>query len=83
MSPETDDSANGYQLNQSLIGIGSGGLAGTQPSLNSDIAPGYTGTHVPEIQTDFIFAAIGEQWGFLGALFLLTLYGVLITKWLI
>jgi len=80
MSPETDDSANGYQLNQSLIGIGSGGLAGTQPSLNPDIAPGYTGTHVPEVQTDFIFSAIGEQWGFLGVLFLLTLYGVLIAN---
>jgi len=80
ISAETDDSAKGYQLNQSIIGIGSGGLAGTQPSLNSDISPGYTGTHVPEIQTDFIFSAIGEQWGFVGALFLLFLYGVLIAK---
>ena len=55
-------------------------FVGTQPSLSSDIAPGYTGTHVPEVQTDFIFAAIGEQWGLLGTLFLLSLYGILITR---
>ena len=73
MNPETDTSAQGYQLNQSLIGIGSGGVVGTRPSLDA-------GTHVPEIQTDFIFAAIGEQWGFLGAMLLLLLYGILITK---
>lgn len=80
MNPETDTSAQGYQLNQSLIGIGSGGVVGTRPSLDPEVSPGYAGTHVPEIQTDFIFAAIGEQWGFLGAMFLLLLYGILITK---
>lgn len=80
MNPESDDSAQGYQLNQSLIGIGSGGLAGIRVSLASDVSPGYAGTHVPEIQTDFIFAAVAEQWGLLGALFLLFLYGVLITR---
>ena len=80
MNPETDTSAQGYQLNQSLIGIGSGGVVGTRPSLDPEVSPGYAGTHVPEIQTDFIFAAIGEQWGFLGAMLLLLLYGILITK---
>nr|WP_244977816.1 rod shape-determining protein RodA [Clostridium paraputrificum] len=80
MNPETDTSAQGYQLNQSLIGIGSGGVVGTRPSLDPEVSPGYAGTHVPEIQTDFIFAAIGEQWGFLGATLLLLLYGILITK---
>lgn len=80
MNPETDDSGNGYQLNQALVGIGSGGLIGNKPSLNPEVSPGYAGTHVPEVQTDFIFSAIAEQWGFAGALFLLFLYGVLITK---
>ena len=80
MNPETDTSAQGYQLNQSLIGIGSGGVVGTRPSLDPEVSPGYAGTHVPEIQTNFIFAAIGEQWGFLGAMLLLLLYGILITK---
>lgn len=80
MSPETDNSAQGYQLYQSLIGIGSGGLGGSRPSLDPDVSPGYAGTHVPEVQTDFIFSAIGEQWGLAGTLFLLFLYGVLITR---
>ena len=80
MNPETDDSADGYQLNQALVGIGSGGVIGTKPSLDPEVSPGYAGTHVPEVQTDFIFSAIAEQWGLLGALFLLFLYGVLITK---
>lgn len=83
MNPETDDSANGYQLNQSLIGIGSGGFLGIQPTLDSTESPGYAGTHVPEIQTDFIFAAIGEHWGFAGVLFLLFLYGTLLSRMII
>ena len=74
MNPETDTSAQGYQLNQSLIGIGSGGVVGTRPSLDPEVSPGYAGTHVPEIQTDFIFAAIGEQWGFRS-------HAVIITVW--
>ena len=80
MNPEADDSADGYQLNQALVGIGSGGIIGTKPSMNPEVSPGYAGTHVPEVQTDFIFSAIAEQWGLVGALFLLFLYGVLITK---
>ena len=82
VSTDMDDSSgNGYQLSQSLIGIGSGGLKGSSSiSLSPTVSPGYAGTHVPEIQTDFIFAAIGEQWGLAGAVFLLFLYGVLIVS---
>ncbi len=80
MSSDSQDSANGYQLSQSLIGIGSGGLFGSKPSLDPNVAPGYSGTHVPEVQTDFIFSAIGEQWGLAGALVLLLLYGILISR---
>lgn len=80
MSTDSDESDSGYQLGQALIGIGSGGMTGSKPSISPHVAPGYTGTHVPEIQTDFIFSAIAEQWGFLGALFLLFLYGVLISR---
>ncbi|MCR4943404.1 MAG: rod shape-determining protein RodA [Clostridium sp.] len=81
VSSDTEDSGNGYQLSQSLIGIGSGGLTGSnKPTLDPTVSPGYAGTHVPEIQTDFIFAAIAEQWGLLGAMFLLTLYGILIVR---
>ena len=80
MSTDSDESDTGYQLGQALIGIGSGGFTGSNPSMDPDVAPGYAGTHVPEIQTDFIFSAIAEQWGFLGAIFLLFLYGVLISR---
>ncbi|MDS0528021.1 rod shape-determining protein RodA [Clostridium sp. SHJSY1] len=80
MSSDAEDSANGYQVNQSIIGIGSGGLWGSRPSINPNVVPGYSGTHVPEVQTDFIFSAIGEQWGLIGAIILLFLYGVLISR---
>lgn len=84
VSTDTDDSGNGYQLSQSLIGIGSGGLTGSnRPTLDPTVSPGYAGTHVPEIQTDFIFSAVAEQWGLLGAAFLLTLYGILIVRMIV
>lgn len=79
-SQEKEDSTQGYQLNQSLIGIGSGGITGKIQSFNPEVSPGYAGTHVPEIQTDFIFSAIGEHFGLVGAMFVLGLYGVLISR---
>ena len=45
-----------------------------------DGSAGYASQNVPEIETDFIFAAIADQWGFLGAIVLLVLYGFLIYK---
>lgn len=80
LNPAADDAGDGYHLTQSLIGIGSGGMLGSRPSLKNDGTTGYAAQNVPEVQTDFIFAAIAEQWGFTGALFLLTLYGFLIYK---
>lgn len=80
LNPAADDAGDGYHLTQSLIGIGSGGMLGSRPSLKNDGTTGYAAQNVPEVQTDFIFAAIAEQWGFTGALVLLTLYGFLIYK---
>ncbi|MGL5150265.1 MAG: rod shape-determining protein RodA [Clostridium sp.] len=80
MNPEADTSKNGYHLNQSLVSIGSGGILGTRPSLSPSGTTGYAAQHVPEVQTDFIFAAIAEQFGLLGAMILLLLYGILIAK---
>ncbi len=65
-----------YQVEQSMIAIGSGGLYG-KGLLN--------GTQnrfdfLPEDHTDFIFSIICEEWGFLGALVVLLLFGVLITR---
>lgn len=80
ISSVSSESSNGYQLNQGLIGIGAGGVFGNKLNLSPDVEEGYTSTHVPEVQTDFIFTAISEQWGFVGALFVLALYGVMIVQ---
>ncbi len=67
---------NGYQINQSKISIGSGGkygkgiFYGTQSKLN----------FIPEKKTDFIFTIIAEEHGFIGVLFLLIIYSLLITR---
>lgn len=79
-NPEANSSEEGYHLRQSLIGIGSGGFLGTQNPLSKDNAGGYASQYVPEVETDFIFAQIGEQWGLVGAVFLLSLYGILICR---
>ncbi len=66
----------GYNVRQSMIAIGSGGFAGkgfTNGTQN-------TGGFVPEQSTDFIFCTVGEEWGFLGCLVVLALYGFLITR---
>ncbi|MGL5381435.1 rod shape-determining protein RodA [Clostridium sp.] len=80
LNPEADSSASGYQLRQSLISIGSGGILGINGVGGSESSDGYASQYVPEVQTDFIFASIGEQWGLLGSAFLLLLYGILISK---
>ena len=80
LNPAADDAGNGYHLIQSLVGIGSGGMLGSRPSLKNDGTTGYAAQNVPEVQTDFIFSAIAEQWGFIGAIILLTLYGFMLYK---
>ncbi|MBB6714275.1 rod shape-determining protein RodA [Clostridium gasigenes] len=79
-NPEADSSDTGYHLRQSLISIGSGGFIGVRNPVVGNKTSGYAAQYVPEVQTDFIFASIGEQWGTLGCMFLLLLYGMLISK---
>lgn len=73
---EEDFRGNGYNVDQSKIAIGSGGLLGkgfldgTQTKLN----------YVPEQATDFIFCTIGEEQGFLGSMLLLLGYTLLILR---
>ncbi|WP_238882113.1 rod shape-determining protein RodA [Clostridium sp. YIM B02551] len=83
MDPEADELNSGLQLTQSMIGIGSGGFLGTGVNLASDAPGGYVSQNVPEKETDFIFAIIGESWGTVGAIFLLTLYGVIVYRTLV
>jgi rod shape determining protein RodA len=76
LNPSDDPRDQGYQQNQSRIAIGSGQKTGrgveaaTQTRLN----------FLPEHHTDFIFAVIGEEFGFLGASIVLSLYALLIWR---
>lgn len=74
LNPDRDPLGNGYHILQSKIAIGSGGLSGkgiahgTQVSLN----------FLPEKNTDFIFTAISEEVGFIGALAIISLFMLLV-----
>jgi len=65
----------GYQLRQSKIALGTGGLTGT--GYGGGIFVRY-GDLLPEEHNDFIFAIIGHQWGFVGALLVIVAYGVIV-----
>ena len=71
-----DPSGVGYNVRQSMIAIGSGGFAGKGFLHGTQTTYGF----VPEQSTDFIFCTVGEEWGFLGCLLVLVLYGVLISR---
>jgi cell division protein FtsW len=69
LDPGADRLASGYQINQSLIGLGAGKLFGVgfgqgQQKLG----------FLPYPYSDFIFATVGEEWGFVGVVFLVLLY---------
>jgi rod shape determining protein RodA len=70
IDPSLDPKGAGYNLQQSKIAIGSGGLTGTGLASGSQSRLNF----IPERHTDFIFSVLGEQLGFLGALALLALY---------
>lgn len=78
LSPEKDELGSGMQLISSLIGIGSGGILGKGFLKGTQISGGF----IPEAHTDFIFAVVGEEWGLVGAGFLLILYGLLIYRFI-
>ncbi len=74
INPESDPLGAGYQIAQSKIAIGSGGttgkgfMEGTQSHLN----------FLPEMKTDFIFTALVEEFGLMGAAIVLALYGIVL-----
>jgi rod shape determining protein RodA len=75
LHPSDNPRKQGYQQIQSKIAIGAGqktgrGAQATQTKLN----------FLPEHHTDFIFAVVGEQWGFVGAALILSLYALLIWR---
>ena len=74
INPDNDPSGAGYQINQSKIAFGSGGIVG-KGYLNG------TQSHLsflPEKQTDFIFAMFGEELGFAGGFALILIYSLII-----
>lgn len=71
-----DPAGVGYNVNQSMIAIGSGGLHGKGFLGGTQTTFGF----VPEQSTDFIFCTIGEEWGFLGCLVVISLYVFLISR---
>lgn len=71
-----DPKGASWNLRQSMIAIGSGGLTGKGFLEGSQTQMKF----VPEQTTDFIFCAIGEEWGFIGALVVLSLYLILLLR---
>ena len=71
-----DPAGVGYNVNQSKIAIGSGGLLGKGFLQGTQTTFGF----VPEQSTDFIFCTVGEEWGFVGCLVVIGLYLFLIAR---
>ncbi len=76
IDPSSDPLGSGYQIFQSKIAIGSGGLLGKGIEQGSQSRLNF----LPEDTTDFIFAVIAEELGFLGVLLLLSIYGLIIYR---
>jgi len=76
IDPQDDPLGAGYNIIQSVIAIGSGGISGkgymqgTQTQLS----------FIPEHHTDFIFSVVGEEWGFVGCVFVLGFYYFMIQR---
>ena len=75
LNPSDDPGDSSYQSNQALIAVGAGGKTG-----RGDEATQTRNDFLPEHHTDFMFAAVGERFGFVGAAFLLSLYALLIWR---
>jgi rod shape determining protein RodA len=76
LNPERDPLGAGYQIIQSKIAIGSGGLFG-KGFLNG--SQSYL-DYLPEKHTDFIFTLFSEEFGFFGSLFILLLYALIVSR---
>ena len=74
LDPENDPLGDGYQITQSKIAIGSGGMFGKGFNEGSQSHLNY----LPEPHTDFVFATMAEEWGFAGGLFILFCFGLIL-----
>jgi rod shape determining protein RodA len=76
VNPTDDPREQGYQLNQSITAIGSGQKTGR----GADDASQTQLDFLPEHHTDFVFAVVGEEFGFVGAAIVLSLYALLVWR---
>jgi len=76
INPDTDPKGSGYQIRQSLIAVGSGGVWGKGSSKGTQTQ----GDFLPIPYTDFIFAAFCEEHGFVGAMGVLSLYFLILVR---
>lgn len=76
LGKEVDMKGVGYNTNQSEIAIGSGGFFGKGYLEGTQTKGGF----VPEQHTDYIFTTVGEEWGFLGSIFVIGLFAGLILR---
>jgi cell division protein FtsW (lipid II flippase) len=73
LDPFADPHGAGFQLVQSLLGLGTGGLFGAGPGVGQPL-------QVPEVRTDFIFAGMGEEIGLFGLTALLVVYLLIVER---
>lgn len=76
LDPESDPQGAGYHIIQSKIAIGSGGIPGKGFGEGSQSHLDY----LPEPHTDFVFATMAEEWGLLGGIFVLLVFGIIL-RW--
>ncbi len=76
ISPENDVRGSGYHALQSMIAVGSGGVFGKGVGFGTQSRLEF----LPEHETDFIFAAFAEEWGFVGVLILLFFFGMVLWR---
>jgi rod shape determining protein RodA len=74
MDPSVDPTGDGYNLQQAKIAIGSGGLVGKGIGNASQAGSGF----LPEAHTDFVFALMAEEFGFVGSVLLLGLFAAML-----
>lgn len=74
VDPSVDPTGDGYNLQQAKIAVGSGGFFGKGIGNASQAGSGF----LPEAHTDFVFALLAEEFGFVGSVVLLALYGLMI-----
>lgn len=73
INPWPEASGRAFQIVQSLLALGAGGIFGRGLGLGNP-------TYIPAVHTDFVFAAIGEEFGLAGALVVVALYGLLLLR---